>query len=141
MEISGSCHCGRVAFTAVIDQDKVVACHCRDCQILSGAPFRTVAEASAASLRVQGIPKTYAFVQHGNTMEQAFCPECGTHLYASNRSKPNSVIIRLGCVDQRAKLAPTLQIWKESAMPWLDGLASIPAPAIPVDCDATGQDR
>ena len=35
--------------------------------------------------------------------------------------------IRLGTVRQRDQLAPKQQIWTRSAMPWLAGLASIPA--------------
>jgi hypothetical protein len=35
--------------------------------------------------------------------------------------------IRLGCVNERAELAPVVQLWRSSAMPWLDGLHEVPA--------------
>jgi hypothetical protein len=36
------------------------------------------------------------------------------------------VVIRLGCVAQRAQLRPSLQVWQHSALPWVTELASIP---------------
>jgi hypothetical protein len=42
MKIDGSCHCGRVTFTADVNPNKVNLCHC-DCQALSGTPFRASA--------------------------------------------------------------------------------------------------
>jgi hypothetical protein len=56
-----------------------------------------------------------------------FCPECGTPLYATAPENATSVIIRLGCVKQRAQLKPAIQIWNHSAIPWLPELAAVPA--------------
>jgi hypothetical protein len=36
-----------------------------------------------------------------------------------------SVIIRLGCVKQRAQLTPAVQLWQRSSMPWLSELYRI----------------
>ena len=43
MKIDGRCHCGYVSYEAEIDPEKIVICHCADCQTLSGSAFRTVA--------------------------------------------------------------------------------------------------
>jgi hypothetical protein len=123
MHIDGACHCGSVSFTAQIDPAQVVACHCSDCQVLSSAPFRTGAVAPFSTLKVQGATKTYIKVaQSGNKRAQVFCPECGTPLWASAPENPFLVVIRLGCVAQRAQLRPVVQIWNHSAMPWLPDL-------------------
>jgi hypothetical protein len=42
MKIDGRCHCGNVSYEAEIDPEKVMICHCTDCQMLSGSAFRTV---------------------------------------------------------------------------------------------------
>ena len=127
MLINGACHCGQISFAAEIDPARVVVCHCADCQVLSGSPFRTVAEAPISTFNICGSPKNYVFTQHGIEMAQAFCPECGTPLYATAQENPTSVIIRLGCVEQRAHLKPSIQIWQSSALPWLAELATVPA--------------
>ena len=37
MKIDGRCHCGCITYEAEIDPDKVMICHCTDCQTLSGS--------------------------------------------------------------------------------------------------------
>lgn len=130
MKIDGACHCGAVSFTALIDPARVMVCHCADCQVLSGAPFRAVVGAPIDTLSVKGATKSYVKVaQSGNRRAQVFCPDCGTPLWATAPENATSVIIRLGCVTQRAQLRPAVQIWQHSAMPWLGDLASVPGTA------------
>ena len=128
MQIEGACHCGSVSFTAEIDRSRVMACHCTDCQVLSGAPFRAVAVALIGTLKVTGVTKSYIKVaQSGNRRAQVFCPECATPLWATAPENATSVVIRLGCVKQRAELKPVVQIWEHSALPWLPVLGGIPS--------------
>ena len=128
MHINGKCHCGAVSFKAEIDPSRVMVCHCSDCQVLSGAPFRAVALAAYETLSVQGATKSYVKVaQSGNRRAQVFCPECGTPLWATAPENPTSVVVRLGCVQQRSQLRPSVQIWQHSALPWLGELGSVPS--------------
>jgi hypothetical protein len=127
MHIDGQCHCGQISFTAEVDPARVMLCHCTDCQVLSGGPFRAVILASIETFVVRGQPKSYTKVaDSGNRRAQMFCPECGTPLFAVAPDNATSVSIRLGCVKQRAQLAPAVQIWQRSSMPWLAGLHDIP---------------
>lgn len=132
MQIDGACHCGQISFSALIDPDRVLICHCTDCQVLSGAPFRAVAVAPMDSFTLNGNPKSYIKVaQSGNRRAQVFCPECGTPLFATAPENATSVVIRLGCVKQRAELKPSAQIWHHSALPWVSELAGMPAAVAP----------
>ena len=127
MHIDGGCHCGRISFSAEVDPGRAMICHCTDCQIMSGAPFRTVVAAPIETFVVHGEPKPYIKVaESGNRRAQMFCPECGTPLYSVALENATQVVIRLGCVKQRAELVPAVQIWKRSALPWLDELHDIP---------------
>jgi hypothetical protein len=116
-----------VSFSALIDPTRVMICHCTDCQVLSGAPLRAVVVAPIDSFKLQGETKQYVKVaESGNRRAQVFCPECATPLYATAPENPTSVVIRLGCVKQRAQLVPSAQIWQHSALPWLQKLPEIP---------------
>ena len=76
---------------------------------------------------MHGAPKEYIKVaQSGNRRVQAFCGECGTPLFAKAPENAAEVNIRLGCVRQRAELAPRRQLWTASTMPWLAGLLALP---------------
>jgi len=104
----------------------VTICHCADCQVLSGAPFRTVVVAPIGQFMLTGEPKRYAVVQSGKPIAQAFCPNCGTPLFAAAPDSPTFVVIRVGCVTQRAQLRPYAQIWESLAMPWISDMPLIP---------------
>ncbi|HCL86495.1 MAG TPA: GFA family protein [Comamonadaceae bacterium] len=127
MQITGKCHCGAISYTAQVDPARVVVCHCADCQQFSGAPFRAVVPTPVENVALTGQPRHYVKVaESGNRRAQAFCAECGTQLYATEADQPQVLNLRLGCVNERAQLPPQRQIWCESAMPWLDGLAALP---------------
>jgi hypothetical protein len=103
-------------------------CHCSDCQVLSGSPYRHVVPAPVESFSLAGEPKLYVkTTESGNRRVQAFCGECGTPIYSSATDDPAWVSVRVGCVTQRAQLAPHAQIRHRSAMPWLDDLSSVPS--------------
>ncbi|MCU0972274.1 MAG: GFA family protein [Gammaproteobacteria bacterium] len=127
MRIDGACHCGKISFTAEIDPARVMVCHCTDCQVLSGGPYRTVVLAPIDAFALRGEPRSYVKVaESGNRRAQMFCPDCGTPLIATAPEHPTSVSIRLGCVKQRAQLTPAAQIWKRSSLPWVTALERIP---------------
>lgn len=127
MQIAGACHCGRISFTAEIDPSRVTVCHCTDCQVLSGAPFRAVVPAAIETFVLKGEPKRYIkTAESGNRRVQAFCPDCGTALFATAPENATNVNIRLGCVKQRASLAPTSAVWQRSSLPWIGGVQALP---------------
>lgn len=127
LSISGQCHCGAISFTALADPRKVLVCHCSDCQQFSGAPFRAVLPVPVEQVQITGQAKHYVKVaDSGNRRAQAFCGECGTQLYATEADAPKVLNLRLGCIKERAQLAPVAQLWGESAMPWLAQLPGTP---------------
>jgi len=128
MKITGQCHCGAVSFTATVDPQRVLLCHCADCQAFSGAPFRAVLPTPVEQVQLKGQAKHYVKVaESGNRRAQAFCPECGTQLYATEGEGPPKVLnLRLGCIEQRGELPPMEQIWGDSALPWIHDLNAVP---------------
>jgi len=60
MHVDGSCHCGRLTYTAEIDPAKVSICHCTDCQAMSSSAFRMIVVAEKGSFRLlSGEPTIY----------------------------------------------------------------------------------
>ena len=128
MKVDGACHCGKIAYEAEIDPEKIVVCHCSDCQVLSGSAFRTVAVTVADGFTLlRGQPKIYVKTgESGNRREQAFCADCGSPFYATSvGGGPKVYNIRAGTLRQRDQLAPKAQIWHRSALPWLPELESL----------------
>ncbi len=129
MKIDGGCHCGAVSYSAEIDPDAVVVCHCTDCQILSSTAFRTIVHVRSEDFRLLGGElKTYMkTAESGAKRAMLFCPNCGTQIYGtSDEDQPAMLSLRVGCVHQRAQLIPRRQIWCQSEQPWLGDLNQIP---------------
>ncbi len=117
MEKNGSCHCGDIQFLAEVS-DEVIVCHCEDCQVLSGSPYRVTLKTKAASFNLlRGELKFYGkTADSGDVRVQAFCPSCGTPIYSSVDVKPEFLFIRLGALKTRKEIRPTSQIWKRSEL-------------------------
>ncbi len=129
MKIDGGCHCGFIKYEAEVNPEKVIVCHCTDCQTLSGAPFRSVVFAPEEHFKLtSGKPKVYVKIaDSGNEREQTFCPECGAPIYASSvGGHPRNLGIRVGSIRQRDQLVPKSQYFCKSAQTWLSVLESLP---------------
>ena len=119
MKIDGGCHCGKVSYEAEADPDKAGICHCTDCQALSGSPYVAFIPVSKEGFKLRGQAKVYVkTAASGNRRAQAFCPECGSRLWAAAEKDTPVYNLRLGGVRQRAQLAPKSQVWCGSALPW-----------------------
>ena len=130
MHITGRCHCGFVSYEAEIEPDHVCICHCDDCQRLTGTAYRVSVSAHRENVRVlTGKPKNYVkFGDSGARRSQMFCPECGSPLFTTGDGRDAETIgIRLGSIDQRRDLKPSHQIWRRSALSWVDDIGELPA--------------
>jgi hypothetical protein len=61
----------------------------------------------------------------GNKRAHAFCPDCGSPLYAAALENTPSYSLRLGALNQRALLTPRRQIWCDRALPWVENIEAI----------------
>jgi hypothetical protein len=129
MKVTGRCHCGNVRYEAELDPAQVTICHCSDCQMLSGSPYRVSVRVPAATFRLSGgTLKSYIkTAESGGKRSHAFCPECGTPVHSTDPVNAVSYSLRVGCLDMREQLPPRRQIWCTSAMPWSGDLSSIPS--------------
>jgi len=134
MKVDGGCHCGQIKFEAEIDPEKVIICHCTDCQTMSGAPYNAVVQVleSNFTLLAGTLKKYVKTAESGNKRAQMFCPDCCNRIYATSEGDTPGggeklFGVRVGVISQRWELRPSRQIWQRSAQPWVNALADIPA--------------
>lgn len=119
IKVNGTCHCSQIEIEAVVQKSEVRACHCTDCQKMSGAPLRAIAVAPADKIKIKGIPKEYIKIgDSGNKRIQAFCPECGTQLFATDMKK-TLYNLRTGFLEQKNDLIPKTHVFTQSSMSWI----------------------
>ncbi len=102
---TGGCQCGAVRFRIKGELGRPSICHCRMCQKAFGGffgPLVTVPEEGLAWSR--GAP---AYFQSSVNISRGFCAACGTPL---SYRHPGGIEIAIGAFDERADLAPQIQV-------------------------------
>ena len=120
MDVSGQCFCGEIAYSATIDPNKVVVCHCTDCQTQSTAGFgmsmpvpRDAVECDFA--RLASWDRQAA---SGRIVKARFCPTCGTRIFHEPSRNPNILNVKPGTLDDTSWVKPVAHLWLGSAQPW-----------------------
>lgn len=127
MKVHGGCHCGAVSYEGEADPARVTACHCTDCQMLTGSAFRLSLPVPRESFVLHGEATEYVKVaESGNRRVHAFCGKCGSPIYSRAVDDPPMYTLRVGCLDERAQLPPRRQMWCQSALPWSMDLTEVP---------------
>jgi len=117
---TGGCLCRSVRFETWDEPISVGYCHCRFCQLATGAPLNAFVIYKRTAVRFFGDePKRY---KSSPIAERAFCGNCGTTLFTAHHTPDESEYfpIRLATMDNPADFPPTIHYGVESQMPWLD---------------------
>jgi hypothetical protein len=120
MKLSGGCLCGQVRYSAEAEPAFVGVCHCRNCQKQTGTAFSIVVAIPKPALSVQGALKDYADRgDSGKAVTRRFCPQCGSPIVSEVEAMPDLTIIKAGTLDDTSRLKPTMEIFCDSAQPWV----------------------
>ena len=119
-ELNGGCLCGAVRYTANAEPEFVGLCHCTDCQKHTGSAFAIMVRLPKTALQLQGTVKTFSKPgDSGNPILRYFCPECGSSIYDEPTARPGKINLNAGTLDDPSLVAPTLEIYCDSALPWV----------------------
>jgi hypothetical protein len=123
--LTGGCQCGAVRYELTARPKNSSICHCRMCQKAGGSPFMafTGGVRRERFIFTRGAPAIY---RSSEIAERGFCAACGTPL-TYGLIGGDRISVTLGSLDRPSEVAPTEQIGVESALPWLAGLAALPA--------------
>lgn len=121
----GSCLCGSVHYAFEGEPLMVGACHCKNCQRQSGAPFSVICGVPEAAYEQTGITKTYQDKgDSGQAVERVFCPECGSPILSRVGAMPGMVFIKAGTLDAPEQFSPSIELYCDRRWPWMPELAS-----------------
>ncbi len=120
LPIKGGCMCGAVRFELISEPTAFVACHCRECQYVSGgAPAFSLPIASDQIRMIGGEPKIFENkADSGNSVWRSFCPDCGTPLFAGSSARPERSVVKAGALDDPNGLKLLANVWTSSAPDW-----------------------
>jgi len=115
--VSGGCACGRVRYSAKIENDEAYLCHCRMCQRATGNVSIAFKNVKKADLAWEGEPDWYV---SSPIARRPYCGSCGTSLGFEH---PDSEMmdITIASLDDPSRFRPKHHFGAESMhRAWID---------------------
>jgi hypothetical protein len=124
MSLEGRCACNAISYRLSAAPMIVHACHCRDCQRLSGSAFalnlwieRKFVEVSGETPVVFSVPPGGS----GRPHDVFACGKCGTYLWNKYHAAPgDTVLLCGGTLDDPTAVTPDVHIFTRSKLPWIE---------------------
>lgn len=128
----GRCSCGEVRFRMSSPPLIVHACHCTECQRLSGGAFAINALIEADRVEIlSGAPEPVPVIGTSGKPQSIFrCPRCRVALWSHYPGGGTKLsFIRVGTLDEPSRLTPDIHIYTSTKLPWLALPPDVPAVA------------
>ena len=115
----GGCLCGAVRYSYDAAPLATVACHCLDCQKLTGATNLLTIYADRAAFRHEKgeVSRYRKRADSGREADYVRCSSCGTRLWHEALAAPQWVFIAAGTLDDTGWVVPAAHIWVSRAAP------------------------
>jgi hypothetical protein len=94
-------------------------CHCRECQYITGGNPNIVMVFPKNAFRyVEGNPKKFARADLETPVTRHFCENCGTAMGTESPARPNSMIVKVGTLDDPSAFAAQAAIFTCDIQPF-----------------------
>jgi len=130
MSLEGGCACRAVRYTVTARPLIVHACHCRDCQRLTGSAFVINMWIEKKLVEVGPVaPRSFVLAGgSGQPHEVFFCGSCGTYVWSRYHPAPgDALFVRAGTLDDPTAVRPDVHIFTRSKLPWIHLPEGVPA--------------
>ncbi len=118
----GGCACGAVRYRLTSEPIFVHACHCTECQRLSGSAFAVNAPIEMDRvLLLAGTPRRYVVpTDTGRTQVLLRCPDCGVALWSHHPELGERIaLVFMGTLDDPRRFPPAAHCFTRSKHPWV----------------------
>ena len=115
----GGCLCGVVRYSYDAAPLATVACHCLDCQKLTGATNLLTIYADRAAFRHEHgeLARYRKRADSGREADYVRCASCGTRVWHEPLNAPQYVFVAAGTLDDPSWVVPAAHIWTSRAAP------------------------
>jgi len=119
--LNGGCLCGSIRYSCDAEPLATAICHCPYCQKQTSSAFSVVVAVPKGSLKIEG--DTLKTFEHpgdtGQPVQRNFCGNCGSPIMSYCAVWPAMEFIKAGTLDETSWLNPTMEIWCQTAQPWV----------------------
>lgn len=119
MKIEGGCYCGSIRYESTGEIEGALQCHCRECQYISGGNPNVIVVVPMSGFRyTKGEPKSFARSDLDSPVTRLFCPTCGTSIGARSPRRPDSMIVKVGTLDDPSVFQAQIAIFTIDKQPF-----------------------
>lgn len=119
MSITGGCYCGELRYESTGDVQLQMQCHCRECQYITGGnPNVIVALPKDGFSFTKGEPKAFERSDLERPVSRMFCGNCGTAIGTMTPARPDSVMVKVGTLDDPSQFKPQAAIFTVDKQPY-----------------------
>ncbi len=112
MKTTGGCYCGAVRYEITGEAQASLQCHCRECQYISGGnPAALMIFPFESFQLTSGEMKQFRRSDLERPVTRHFCENCGTGIASETPSRPGSIVIKVGTLDDPSIFAPAVAIF------------------------------
>jgi hypothetical protein len=118
--ITGGCACGTVRYELRSEPCDAGWCHCRTCQLNSGAPAMVFASVPSDDFVVVAGEEHMRRFKSSSFGHRLFCGACGTPLLMRVDHQPETADVSVATLDSPNAVPPGFHIFYESRIGWFD---------------------
>ncbi|PSJ39930.1 GFA family protein [Allosphingosinicella deserti] len=124
--LTGGCACGAVRYRLESEPFDTGYCHCRTCQLNSGAPAMVFSSVPADDLVfTKGADRVKTFKSSSFGFRR-FCGDCGTPFTMEVDHQPETVDFSVATLDDPNAVVPGFHIFWASRIGWFDPADTLP---------------
>lgn len=115
---TGGCLCGAVRYRLASVPFDTGWCHCRTCQLASGAPALVFTTVPIEDYVIEQGKNSVGAVKSSSFGERRYCTRCGTPLTIWVEHQSDTIDLTVATLDDPATTAPSFHIFYGSRIPW-----------------------
>jgi hypothetical protein len=117
---TGGCLCGTVRYELKSEPFDCGWCHCRTCQLSSGAPGQAFACIPRGDWVVTSGADSIRNIRSSSFGQRFFCAQCGTPLYVTVEHQPDTLDFSAVTLDDPDAVPPEYHIFWKSKIAWFN---------------------
>ncbi len=125
-DLTGGCLCGTVRFRLAAEPIDAGWCHCRTCQLNSGALAMAFASIAPADYVVETGAEARRTIASSETGERVFCGRCGTPLMMREADGSGTCDFSLATLDDPGAVPPGFHIFYANRIAWAEAGDALP---------------
>jgi hypothetical protein len=122
----GGCACGAVRYEVRSPPFDAGWCHCRICQLNSGAPAMAFASAPVGDFALIAGEDLVRRFRSSDFGHRLFCGACGTPILMRVDHQPETVDFSIATLDEPDAVAPGFHIFHASRIAWFETSDDLP---------------